>query len=106
MAEARLDLGHATYLGVNAFGAVAKRMLVTDLGLPEGAPRLDALLPLGRLDTYLEQRITGPLFARASAFVEHSDRDDPIGLFSPFPTHPRLSMGALLSLQATIGAHR
>jgi hypothetical protein len=102
VAEARLDLGRGWFAGANAFGATARRMVVTDLGLPAGAPGRGSLLFLGRLDGHVDRTIAGPLVASASTFVEHSDRDDPIGLGGPLPVRPRLRMGALLSLSAVL----
>ncbi|AUX29944.1 uncharacterized protein SOCE836_020390 [Sorangium cellulosum] len=101
-AEGRVAITREIYAGGSGTVVMAKRVVVSDLGVPEGAPRAGDMIFMTRVAAQLEWEITRGVTQRASAFIERSDRDDPVGLGGAPSASLRPRWGATVSLAATV----
>ncbi|HZF51482.1 MAG TPA: hypothetical protein VE093_22655 [Polyangiaceae bacterium] len=97
-AEAAYSLAPGLWGSASVTGLAAKRILVSDLPAPEGLRPPGAWLWMGRAEVNLDTELSDQLGMRLGAWIERSDRSDPIELGEVDPTVVRTAGGVSLGI--------
>ncbi len=97
-AEAAYSLAPGLWGSASVTGLAAKRVLVSDLPAPAGLRPAGAWIWMGRAEVNLDTELSDQLDMRLSAWIERSDRSDPIELGEVDPTAVRTAGGVSLGI--------
>jgi hypothetical protein len=97
-AEAAYPLTSGVWGSASVAGIAANRVLVSDLPAPPGFRPAGTRLWMGRAEVNLDTELSEHLGMRLGAWIERSDRSDPIELGESDPTAVRTAGGVSLGL--------